>query len=224
MFVGPNGVRPRWWKRMTFDPGRALAGRCSAPQWAEGSSALRLAERCSALRTNPVSRWPDGVGRDNGPKALRPYDWPKAAIPMVTCGPSCGRSPLWSAVAAATAFLVRPVRVCRMNRSRKAVAAATALQGASRSSNHDWSKMGRRGAAKPQSQIQNSKFKMPFAERFAKKRDYGLVLQTCRFLACVRSANAEGRIHADRKRRHVCSTRGGYPLASCAGLSREETI
>ncbi len=35
----------------------------------------------------------------------------------------------WSAVAAATAFLaLRPLHFCRMNRKRKAVAAATALK------------------------------------------------------------------------------------------------
>ena len=44
--------------------------------------------------------------------------------------PIAGAKTPWSAVAAATAFLTSPI--CRMNRRRKAVAAATALQGAAR--------------------------------------------------------------------------------------------
>jgi len=46
---------------------------------------------------------------------------------------ACGRRPLWSAVAAATAFHRRFTRkCCKKIRQRKAVAAATALQSASR--------------------------------------------------------------------------------------------
>jgi len=34
--------------------------------------------------------------------------------------------------------------------------------------------------------------------------------QTCRLLACLRPAH-EGRIHADKDRRHVCATHGVQP-------------
>jgi len=46
--------------------------------------------------------------------------------------------------------------------------------------------------------------------RFHPFNVYTRVAQTCRFLACLRPARPEGRIHADKNRRHVCATRPRY--------------